>query len=325
MTVQVERKPEGKRNVFHIFLLTLALLVPGLLWMIFGWASSLLPLLVFIFIKKYGWSHTNSHLTIAMLAATAGGYFFQGLEMTLFSISMLPTGYIIAYSSQKGDAPWYAGLQGTAVLAVSFTIFFSLITVNSNISFFQAITASLNTGIDEALRLYRANDTMSAENFVILEQTLNQMKVVVPIILPAVLGSLLVLTNWITVVLGNTLLPKLGCQAPWQSYSLWRLPDKLIWLLIASAVFAVIPSETTQALGINCLILTVLPYCFQGLAVTVCMLNRWNVPRYLRALIYIMVALQSFGTILLIVIGIADVWFDIRKITTDRTKNTTKN
>jgi len=325
VTEQVERKPEGKRNIFHIFLLTLALLVPGIFWMIFGWASSLLPLMIFIFIQKYGWSHTNRHLIIAMLAATAGGYFFQGLEVTLFSMSLLPMGYVIAYSSQRGDAPWYAGLQGTVVLAVSFTVFFSLTTANSDISFFHAITASLNNGIDEALRLYRANDTMSAENFVILEQTLNQMKTVAPIILPAVLGSLLVITNWITVILGNTLLPKLGCQAPWQSYSLWRLPDKLIWILIASAVFAVIPSETTQVIGINCLILTILPYCFQGLAVIVYMLNRWNVPRYLRALIYIMVALQSFGTIILIIIGIADVWFDIRKITTDRTKNTTIN
>lgn len=323
MTRQVERKPEGKNNIFHIILLTAALLLPGLLWMIFGWTSSLLPLLIFIFIHKYGWSHTNSHLSIAILAASAGGYFFQGLELTLFSISLLPTGYAVAYFSQKGDPPWYTGLKGTAVLAGSLIIFFGVLTAGSNISFFQAITASLNHGIDEALRQYRTNDSLSAENFVILEQTLQQIKSIAPVIMPAVLGSLLIITNWITVTLGNTLLPKFGCQAPWQLYRLWRLPDKLIWILIASAILAFIPGENTRFFGINCLILTVLPYAFQGLAIIVFMLNKWNLPIYLRSLIYVMIVLQSFGTILLVIIGISDVWFDIRGITTDRTKNTT--
>ena len=55
-------------------------------------------------------------------------------------------------------------------------------------------------------------------------------------------------------------------------------------------------------------------YFFQGLAIAAFYLNKWKLPKFFRSVMYLMLILQSFGTILLTVVGIADVWFDIRKL-----------
>ena len=53
-------------------------------------------------------------------------------------------------------------------------------------------------------------------------------------------------------------------------------------------------------------------YFFQGLAIFIYMLEKWNVPVYLRILMYGILILQSYGLILLTLVGITDVWFNFR-------------
>ncbi|MEE4241617.1 MAG: DUF2232 domain-containing protein [Desulfopila sp.] len=313
MSKQVEKRPEGKKNPTHILLFLFALLLPSTMWVLLGWTSSFLPLLVFVFISKYGWSYTNRHILIAILIAAPSSYFLQNLELTLFCIALLPAGYAVAYSARSGEEPWKAGLKGWLTLCISIILYFNILLFNSDISFFQAISQAMNSGIDEALRQYRDTDSLSPENQVVLEETLNQIKVIAPLVLPSILGSILALLSWMTVVLGNTILPKINCSQPWVDYRLWRLPEKLVWILIASGITALLPTGILRVVGINCLIVTVTLYSFQGLAVIVYLLNKWNVPRFVRTFLYVMLIVQSFGTILLITVGVADVWFDIRR------------
>jgi hypothetical protein len=41
-------------------------------------------------------------------------------------------------------------------------------------------------------------------------------------------------------------------------------------------------------------------------------LHKWNVPQVVRYLLYAMMLFQSFGTVLLLILGIGEVWFDPR-------------
>ncbi len=314
MTKQVEREPERKKNITHIALLSLAVLLPSVLWVILGWASSFLPLLLFVYILKYGWRQANSHLTIALLAALLIGYFLQSLELTLFSIAFVPAGYIFALAATRNELPWQAGYKGILTLCLSFFIFFSVLLINSDFTFFQAISESLNRGVDEALKQYGSNENLTAEQYELIEKTLFQIKTIAPIILPAILGSILIVVAWLTLVLGNTLMPRFKVNRPWPKYQYWSLPDKLIWGLIISGIIVVFTDDTARIIGINCLILFAFIYSFQGLAVLIFMLIKWKVPLFLRVTIYILMLLQSFGTIVLLIAGIADVWFDFRKL-----------
>ncbi len=69
------------------------------------------------------------------------------------------------------------------------------------------------------------------------------------------------------------------------------------------------------------LIIIALLYCIQGLAILVFLVNKWQIPRMLRTAIYIIMVLQSFGTIVLLGIGIADVWLDFRRQSSEQTND----
>jgi len=313
VTRQVEIEPEGKVQSRHLLLFTASLLLPSALWMVLGWMSCLLPLLVFVFILKFGWRHTTTQLTYALPVAALIGYFLHIFELVLFMAALLPAGYVVAHAATRNQKPWQAGLKECVALALTLYLFFSILLIDNGLTVFNAIVESLNYGIDESLKHYSTSG-MSAENMAMLAQTLNQVKHLAPLILPGVLGSILLAIVWLTLVPANVLLPALGTKSPWSSYRYWQLPEKLIWALIAAGVTAAIPGQPLQIWGINSLIIITVLYGFQGLAIAVFLLHKWQVPRFLRTLIYVVILLQSFGTILLVIAGVADVWCDIRRL-----------
>lgn len=306
-------EPDESKSVFHVLLLTALLVLPGVIWSLLGWISAILPLIAFSFINKFGWGYTNRKLGVAVFAASILSVFLQSLELTLFSVMLIPAGYVIALSAQRYESPWLSVFKGTITLTVSLIVFFGILLASSEISFFTALTESLNRAIEETLKHYQQGGSLSVENYAILERTLYQMKHIAPIIIPAILMSLITLVSWSTVTFGNILLPKLNCGQPWAKYRYWNLPEKLIWGLIISAILALVPGETTQIAGINGLIIFALLYCFQGLAVLIYQMHRWRVPRMVRSIVYIIMILQSFGTIVLVGLGIADVWLETRR------------
>ncbi len=135
-----------------------------------------------------------------------------------------------------------------------------------------------------------------------------------PIIMPAILGSFVLLITWFTMVIGNRLVFKISGLAPWEQYRYWQLPEKLIWVVILMGAFTLTPLHPVREIGINGLILLSLVYCFQGMAIAVFFMAKWNIPILFRSFFYVMIIFQSFGTVLLLFLGIADIWFDVRKL-----------
>ena len=110
MTEQVDTEPEVKINIPHVLFLFTLLVLPGLIWALLGWVSSLLPLAAFVFISKYGWSYTNRQFAIAIIASSFVSFFLHSLELTLFSVILIPAGYIIALSAQRKEDLFATGL-----------------------------------------------------------------------------------------------------------------------------------------------------------------------------------------------------------------------
>lgn len=189
-----------------------------------------------------------------------------------------------------------------------------LTSFGTEVNSYQLLINTLDTGITEALGYYRESGDISAESLVILESTLVQMKTIVPVIMPSILGSMILFVIWFTMVLGNRLLRTVSIDDPWGHYRLWQLPDKLIWLGILLGLCSILPLSLIKSFGINGLILLSVIYTFQGLSIVVYFMHKWNVPILLRSFLYVMVILQSFGTIILLICGVADIWFDFRKM-----------
>lgn len=311
---QVTPQPNVRRILGNIFFIFAAITLPGMAWSLFGWVHILLPLIVFTYLNKYGVNIGSRFILAGAALALLGGVLSQAIDIPFFSFSMLPAGYLLARSGMQGDTPAYSGLKGMAVLAACWALLIAGIGAITGASLYGSLIETLNSGIDETLVHYQQNETLAPDAMMMLETTLQQMKVIVPIIMPAIFSCSALLTTLVTMVLGNRLVSRFCNREVWPQFRFWQLPDRLIWLGIVSAVLTVLLPGTIRNIAINLLILLSLTYSFQGFAVCVFFMNKWGVPALLRSFIYVMIAFQSFGTLLLLITGIADIWFDFRKL-----------
>ncbi len=318
---QANPQPEIKRIFGNIIIIFAALALPGMAWSLFGWIHVFLPLLVFIYLTKYGMHIGNRFILAGAALALLVGALTQAVDVLFFSFSLIPTGYILAQSGFRKESPSISGLKGAATQAACWILLIGGIGLVSGVSPYGTLINTMNSGIDEAMSHYRQSESLAPDAMLMLETTLQQMKVVIPIIMPAILLSCALFSTWITMVLGNRLALKFSKIEVWPRYRFWQLPDKLIWLGIASAALAFVPSEVARSIAVNVLILLSVIYCFQGFAVSVFFMNKWNVPLLFRSFIYVMIVFQSFGTLLLLMIGIADIWIDFRKLNPSKQKS----
>jgi predicted membrane protein DUF2232 len=105
----------------------------------------------------------------------------------------------------------------------------------------------------------------------------------------------------------------------WPDFGLWRLQEAWIWLPIASGFVYflnayLIQSSPLGVVVINVLIVVAAVYFFQGLAVT-SFFFRSKLPPLLRMAGYALFLLFfQVGAFLVIALGLADFWFDFRKL-----------
>lgn len=322
MVSEGKEQPKIGSIVRSILLASLILVLPGIEWSLFGWLHIFLPLLAFYLLWVYG-GYAGSRLLLSAVGIAALVYLLLGsFDLFVFTSALLFAGYILYRSAEKGEDPYISGLKGSLALGGGWVLVMAALSIGSDISAYGQLVGTLDEGIVEALQYYRMSETISAETLVILEATLFRMQVIIPIIMPAILGSLVMMLVWFTMVSGNMVLSRVDQATPWGRYRYWLLPEKLIWLAIGTGILALTPLQPIRNVGINCLILLSIVYCFQGLSIAVFFMNKWNVPILLRSFFYVMIVFQSFGTILLLILGIADIWFDFRKLKPDTTQPT---
>ena len=321
-TPEIEQ-PEIGRIINIILLASLVMVLPGIQWSLFGWLHVFLPLLSFFLLSRYG-RYTGKRLLLSAVTISLIIYLvLSSFDIFVFSFTLLLSGFVLYQSADRHESPALSGLKTAASLAGGWLIVMTILSAGSEISAYGQLLKTLDQGIVEALEYYRQSDAVSTESLVVLETTLYQMQVLVPMIMPAILGSLVLMITWLTMVIGNALLLKTSGHGVWSSYRSWQLPEKLIWVVIIMAVLALIPTQPLRAVGINSLILLSIIYCFQGLSIVVFFMHKWDVPLLLRSFFYVMIVFQSLGTLVLLFFGIADIWFDFRKqkmATTNKTE-----
>lgn len=309
-----EEKAGNIKYVQHILLVTAIILLPGLLGALFAWVQGLLPLLIFYYLKRYGRNRGKKYILVGCVLACFAGLAFQILEQLLFSLTLIPMGFILADSTDNGDSINLAGIKGVLTLAGSWVLVTTILTFGLEQHPYVLLINSLNQGMDEAIRYYKTNSSVPAETLYLLEQTFIQMKIWIPKVMPGILTCVTVLITWFTMAIGNRMLHKNTGSGPWPEYRFWILPERLVWILIVSAIFVVIPMEPGRTIGTNVLLVSGLLYCFQGISIMLFYFAKWNVPLFLRTLVYVLLFFQTFGVIFLGILGVADVWFNIRKL-----------
>ncbi len=128
-----------------------------------------------------------------------------------------------------------------------------------------------------------------------------------------VIGSALVV--WLNVLFTRSLFRIRGLNYP-EFYDLdrWQAPELLVWLLIGSGFALFLPAGIIKSISINCLLILMVVYLFQGVSILSFFIKKFNVPHWLRGIIYFFIIVQQFFLIILALVGLFDQWVDFRKI-----------
>jgi len=295
-------------------LLALSFLLPGLIPVLFGWSSGFLAIPVFCLLVLYGQRKGAMMLRNGALMAIIGALLLHLLPGTLFAMTMMPVGYSFSRSAAEHDDEIQTALKGLIVLGVSWFVYWAVYWIVRDVNPYMQLLRVLDTGFSQAYEVYRNNSEIPLETLVYIEEVVTEVRAMIPKILPGILACTLLLTVWINLLGGITLLEKLKPGTlPWKKYSEWRLPDRLVWLPIISGFAWAAGTGAVSSIAISSVLVSTLLYFFQGLSVLIYFIDRWKIPLYLKILIYGILIFQSYGLLILSIAGIADVWIDFRR------------
>jgi uncharacterized protein YybS (DUF2232 family) len=87
-----------------------------------------------------------------------------------------------------------------------------------------------------------------------------------------------------------------------------------VWAVIGFGVLLALPVGPVKYVGINCLIVLMLIYFFQGIAVISFYFQKKKSPTFLKVFCYGLIAVQIYFLILVVGLGFFDHWINFRKL-----------
>lgn len=139
------------------------------------------------------------------------------------------------------------------------------------------------------------------------------------IIMPGMFMVSFITTLWFNILTIRKLLKRKGITIKSiEHLNLYKAPDMLVWVFIGCATALMIPAGPVKIFGINCLIVLMLVYFFQGIAVVSYFFQKKNTPMAIKGFCYFLIAVQVYVLILVIGLGFFDNWIDFRKLAASR-------
>jgi hypothetical protein len=202
-------------------------------------------------------------------------------------------------------------LAGFAYLCVTFMVVLSAGSGHDLLYGYNKVVQAISKDMDQSLALYK--EKSSGIYQVELENWFRQFKEVIIRFLPGLLGSVFLLIS-----LSNISVPKIYLAKRLKNetfapvFTQWKLPEPLIWVIITAGALAFLGKGIFNVCGENALLVLSSIYFLQGLAVVAFYFERLKVPAFIRWITYILLCIQWYGLILIVIIGVSDVWFDLR-------------
>ncbi|MGV8079604.1 MAG: YybS family protein [Syntrophales bacterium] len=183
---------------------------------------------------------------------------------------------------------------------------------------FAVLEAYVATGIQDNLRIYGMLG-LPPEQIREIREQLPELIRFFSSVVPAFVIVMATFVLWFNVLAGGFFIRQRGGTYPdFGDLTLWKAPERTVWFLIAAGGCMLVPAEPVRQIGLNVLILCLFAYLFQGLAITACFFKRKRIPPFFRYLFYGLVFAQQYVALTLAILGLVDLWVDIRKYIGER-------
>jgi uncharacterized protein YybS (DUF2232 family) len=302
----------------QLLLLSVVYFLPVVQPALFGWLNcfSAVPVLYILFI--HGYATGVSVVQLSLLFVGAAALLMQRLDVYLFTLTLVPLGFTLFSSARRKETAAVSGGKGFLILALSWLLFWAGYGMITGSNPYSSLLKNLDLGFQQTLEIYSSKDAGLTPEMVFSLQTItNNLRETFPRLMPGLLATAVMLTVWVNMVLVNRFVANTDVP-PWGQYATWKLPDQLVWLPIAAIIALLLGNGTVQDFGSCLLLASGVLFFFQGLAVFLALLTRWKVPAFARILLYGTLLIQSYSLIFLAVLGISDVWFNLRQKSNER-------
>jgi hypothetical protein len=250
--------------------------------------------------------------TFCLMAMIVGDISFE----LLFFLELLLTGFILGELMELN-----LSIEKT-ILYTCFSVVVSAIfclVIYSNIvntGIFELVDEYVSKTLDMVLVMYREVG-MPEEDIQSISGLLETFQYVLVRIIPALVIATALIIIWANILLVKPLLNTRGITYPdFDQLKTWKAPEILVWGFIASGIMLFVPAKPMLVLGLNCIIILMTIYFFQGIAIVSFYFEKKQFSRLLRFSLYSLgfIALRQLLIFIVSLIGLFDIWIDFRKL-----------
>jgi uncharacterized protein YybS (DUF2232 family) len=274
----------------------------------------LIPLPFLYYLSKLGigqgWKTGLISLLILGLIARLIGYPY----LILFCILLGLGGLIISETFKREFRIGMTVFWGTVFMLFTGAVFLFFITLSTGTGAIQLIVGYFQANVDRALGLYEEMG-LDQQTMIQLRQFGALLNNLIAQIYPAliIIGTGFVI--WINVVISKPLFRLRGIKYPDLGRAdMWYAPEFMIWGVIAAGFSLFFPVTVIRFIALNTLIILLVIYVFHGLAITMFFFNKYNIPFWVRLVVYLLIMIQQIFMLVLALAGLFDQWIDFRKI-----------
>ncbi|MFQ5433017.1 MAG: DUF2232 domain-containing protein, partial [Nitrospinota bacterium] len=287
--------------------------LPGIGWLLNFFAP--LPMIYYFF------THGRRAAHIALLTASAGIGAAFGMEMGLYYLSCYGLLALVMGEMINRNSTMEAAVASAAFAAILFSILLLFFTSQVPLGdFYQKINEQAAAIISQSIEAYKQAG-INAEQIAVIEENIPWIAKWIVFLMPGA-----IITAFITLSVGNyigykflkTRLPYLPPADP-RPVLFWAVPDKTVFAAIIGGGMSLLSATAIRALGLNILFVTGTLYTLSGFCILQHFFIRSRLPFFVRWTGYILLLLQPFLILIVMFLGLFDLWFDFRKIRGQKT------
>jgi len=279
---------------------------------VFAWMF--LPLPVLFYRLKTGRNGGGIIMvtSLAVLILLTSNFAFN----TLYFGSLLMTGFFLGECIEK-----HLSIE-------KIMLYTGLAVLGTGVAILLMYSLTYTQGIEHLISNYVTRyQTLSSQLFSESAQLYPDMKVdtqmlekagsVFVMIFPGIFINSYLTMVWLNILLIKKLLLKKGIHVTSiENLNQWKAPDYLVFGVIGLSILIFLPVDALKFIAVNCLIILMFVYFFQGIAVVSFFFQKKSAPSALRFFFYILIAIQPLFMFLVIGLGLFDTWINFRKLDT---------
>ncbi len=299
----------GVMATLVLFSVSIFLPVVGFLFTIFT------PLPVLFYRAKLGRRHgiIVPLIVLIIMMLVLGGittdmFFFSGLMLLGFTMSEM---------FEKKLSVELTILAACGMVLGAGLIGILLYSMVNQTGVFTLVSAYVKMNLTLSLELYKGIG-IPQETIDTISSSLVQIQYVLVRILPSLTIASTLFVAWTTLLAARPIMQHSGLVCPdFGNLNRWQAPDFLIWALIGCGLIMLFPATDIRLVGLNGLLVLLTIYFIQGMAIVSFFFEKKKAPRALRVIIYVMIAFQQIFWLVVVCIGLFDMWINFRKINTN--------